>query len=110
MKKTGIFIISMCIIGFLNCQDEDYKVKYDSDKINLIYTDGIITFQNNLDVPVILDNIQVNKKEIQNFIHYKTSDYTKFKDEIVLTEKEKLNQIIILNSILLPNHTKEIKF
>ncbi|MDD5067297.1 MAG: hypothetical protein PHF84_09650 [bacterium] len=109
MIKRLFPIFILCFLFFLSCEDKEYKVDYDKKKVEVKYRDGIISFKNNLDVPVVLDNVKINENETANFIKYKVCDYVKYRGEVVVNYSDKVNQIISLTSILLPGKTKEIK-
>ena len=109
LKKT--FFAFLLILFFLpGCGDDDYKVEYDENKVKFYYENKKIIFENNLEIPVVMDHIRVNDREVENFIKYKVCEYIKYKDIVVVNYKDKLNQIIYLTSIVLPGKKKEIDF
>ncbi|MBU1077293.1 MAG: hypothetical protein KKH98_08370 [Spirochaetes bacterium] len=108
MLRKTLTIILLSAFFFIHCGDDDYEVDYDKEKVFFGYKNGVIVFENNLNVPVILDNIKVNDKEIMSFIKYETCDYVKYRDEVVIDYKDKANQVIHLEHILLPG--KKIEF
>ncbi len=109
VKKT--FFVFLLILFFLpGCGDEDYDVNYDEDKVKFYYENKKIIFENNLEIPVVMDHIRVNDREVENFIKYKVCEYIKYKDEVVVNYNDKLNQIIYLTSIVLPGKKKEMDF
>lgn len=104
MRYSVLFLVLCACFG--SCKDDEYAVDYDKKKIELAYVDGRLVFRNNLDVPVVLDNFQKNRKEAASFIRYRVCDYVKYKQEVVVDYREKVNQIISLESILMPKKEK----
>lgn len=110
MLKRLLVITLFVVLIFIQCGDDDYEIDYDEDLVTFKNIENVIVFENNTKYLIVLDNIKVNEKEVKNFIAYKTSNYVKFRDEVVVNYNEKLNQIIHLKCILLPGKKKEIPY
>lgn len=109
-KKIILVLLLLIPFLFLQCGDDDYEVDYDDEKVQFKAEGDKIIFKNNLDVPVVLDNIKVNDKEVKSYIKYKTCDYVKYRDEVVINYNDKSNQVIHLTSIVLPGKRQEFDY
>jgi len=107
MKKILIIIFTIVLI-FFNCKEKEYKVDFDEDEIEIKIQNNILYIKNNSNYPVLLNEILLNKKSFKSFIDFKKCNFIKSHNEVILNLNDSNNQIIYLNSILLPNRDKGI--
>ncbi len=110
MFKKKLLLMLIIPLLWMSCGDDDYDFDYDDEKVKFYHQGNTIIFENNLDVAVVIDNIKVDDKEVKSYIKYKTSGYTKCRNEVVVNYKDKSNQIIKLTSIVLPGKKKEVEY
>lgn len=106
MKK---FLLAILIFLFLlNCKNKEYETDFDDEQIEISFTTNKIIIKNNSNYPIILQEILKNKRTILEFIEFKNCSFVKYQNEVLVNFNDSNNQIIMLNSIILPQKDKSI--